>query len=328
MSIQVSVQKQDSFISRVDKPVVIAFGFIVALVLVGSIFFPQILSINYLLQQLHIASFLGLVAAGAMIVILLGHIDLSVPWTLTAAAIASTAIAGGAAGKSWTFAAVPAGLLAGIIVGLFNGLGVAFLRMPSMIWTLGVNFVVLGLCVFYTGGYQPPGRPSELMRFFAVGKLILNIPNALYLWFLVSLVMIFILRRTRLGRYIYAIGNSEKVAYLSGVSTNGVLLFAFIIAGMCNALAGMMLAGYANMAYQAMGEPYLLPAIAGVVLGGTNILGGSGSYLGTIAGVILITLISSMLSVMQIPEAGRQVIYGVVIIAMLLIYGRSQKVQA
>jgi ribose transport system permease protein len=89
-----------------------------------------------------------------------------------------------------------------------------------------------------------------------------------------------------------------------------------------------MLAGYSMKAYQAMGDPYLLPAIAAVVLGGTNILGGRGRYLGTVAGVILIVLLQSILSVMQMPEAYRQVIYGVVIITMLLVYGRGAKVQS
>jgi ribose transport system permease protein len=96
---------------------------------------------------------------------------------------------------------------------------------------------------------------------------------------------------------------------------------------MLSALAGVLLAGYSTKAYQAMGDPYLLPAIAAVVLGGTNILGGRGTYLGTIAGVILITLLQNILSVMQMEEAFRQVIYGAVIIIMLLVYGRGQKVQ-
>jgi ribose transport system permease protein len=94
---------------------------------------------------------------------------------------------------------------------------------------------------------------------------------------------------------------------------------------MCSALAGVLLAGYSTKAYQAMGDPYLLPAIAAVVLGGTHILGGRGSYIGTVAGVILIGLLQSILSVMQMPEAGRQIIYGAVIIVMLLVYGRGEK---
>ena len=96
-------------------------------------------------------------------------------------------------------------------------------------------------------------------------------------------------------------------------------------AGLKRADIDGLLTGYSTKAYQAMGDAYLLPAIAAVVLGGTNILGGSGSYLGTVVGVILITLLQSILSVMQIPEMGRQVIYGVVIISMLLVYGRGRR---
>ena len=102
-------------------------------------------------------------------------------------------------------------------------------------------------------------------------------------------------------------------------------LLCFMIVGACSAAAGVLLTGYSTKAYQAMGDAYQLPAIAAVVLGGTNILGGRGAYLGTVVGVILITLLQSILSVMQMPEMGRQVTYGVVIIAMLLVYGRGRK---
>jgi ribose transport system permease protein len=146
-------------------------------------------------------------------------------------------------------------------------------------------------------------------------------------WLVVGAIIVFMLRRTPLGRYIYAFGNRESATYLSGISTRGVLIACFALAGMLSALAGVLLAGYSTKAYQAMGDPYLLPAIAAVVLGGTNILGGRGTYLGTIAGVILITLLQSILSVMQMEEAFRQVIYGAVIIIMLLVYGRSARVQ-
>jgi ribose transport system permease protein len=134
------------------------------------------------------------------------------------------------------------------------------------------------------------------------------------------------LKRTPLGRYIYAIGNQEGATYLSGVNTRLIIITCFAISGMCSALAGVLLAGYSSKGYQAMGDPYLLPAIAAVVLGGTHILGGRGTYLGTVAGVILISLLASILSVMQMPEAGRQIIYGCVIIFMLLVYGRGQRV--
>jgi len=100
-------------------------------------------------------------------------------------------------------------------------------------------------------------------------------------------------------------------------------MLCFVISGALSAFGGVLLAGYASKAAQSMGDAYLLPSIAAVVLGGTHVLGGRGSYYGTIAGVILITLLQSILSVMQMPEAGRQITYGIVIVAMLLLYGRA-----
>ena len=108
--------------------------------------------------------------------------------------------------------------------------------------------------------------------------------------------------------------------------TRAVLVAAFALCGLCAGLSGVLLAGYSAKAYQGMGDAYLLPAIAAVVIGGTHILGGRGRYAGTVVGTILITLLSSVLSVMQMPEAGRQVIYGVVIVVMLLAYARGQRV--
>jgi len=306
---------------RVDPAVAAAFGCIIALLLIGSLYSTSFLSPEYLLQQLQVASFLGLVATGMMIVILLGHIDLSVPWVMTAGAMMSTAVAGWGNGE-WL--AIPFGILCGAAFGIVNGLGVAYLRIPSMIFTLGINAVAQGLMVLRTGGFAPQDSATRFMHFIATGRSILGIPNALFVWFAVGAAAVFLLSRTSFGRSVYAIGNSERAAYLSGSDTRRVLLLAFTLCGALAGLAGVLLAGYSTKAYQAMGDPYLLPAIAAVVLGGTNILGGRGTYLGTIAGVILITLLQSILSVMQIEESGRQIIYGVVIIAMLLLYGRER----
>ena len=161
------------------------------------------------------------------------------------------------------------------------------------------------------------------MRYIATGFLVPGVPNAVIIWALIGAAAVFVLTRTTFGRSVYAIGNRERAAYLSGVDTRRVVLIAFVVSGGLSAFGGVLLAGYASKAAQSMGDTYLLPSIAAVVLGGTSILGGRGSYLGTVAGVILITLLQSILSVMQMPEAGRQIIYGVVIIAMLLLYGRA-----
>ena len=289
----------------------------VVLLFAGAIHFPQLLGFDYILQQLQIASFLGVIAVGAMIVILLGHIDLSVPWVFGGAAILSTSLSG--SGHDVLIAlAVPAGLLFGAIVGYVNGIGVTVFRIPSMVWTLAVNSMLLGIAVLNTGGFNPKGEASPLMIFIGT-KSILGIPVAFILWMAVVAGLAYLLYRTVYGRYLSSIGYNEKSTYMSGISTNAVVNWAFVIAGTCSALGGVMLAGYANQAYQSMGDPYLLPAIAAVVIGGTSILGGKGTLLGTVGGVLLITVLISILSVVQISEAWRQIIFGCIIILMLLI---------
>ena len=308
-----------------DKPVAISAAFIVLILILGTVYTlatqgtAPLFSPNYLLQQLQTGAFLGIVAAGMMMVILLGHIDLSVPWTLTAAAMMATAVGGDMA--------LPTGIAVGMAVGLINGLGVAYLRIPSMIFTLGVDSVMRGLMVWHTGGFAPQDQATPLMRFLAAEKL-LGIPVAIFVWLFVSVVIVTILGRTAFGRSIYATGNREAAAYLSGIRTRWVIVGAFVISGVCAAIAGILLAGYSTKAYQGMGNAFLLPAIAAVVIGGTRILGGRGRYVGTVVGVTLIVLLNSVLSIMQMPEAGRQVIYGTVIVGMLLVYGRDKQLTA
>ncbi|MCU0828460.1 MAG: ABC transporter permease [Tabrizicola sp.] len=305
-----------------DKPLIIAAGFTLVILLIGTGYTlstqgtAPLLQPTYLLQQLQIGSFLGICAAGLMLVILTGHIDLSIPATLTGAAMIGTAIGG-----PW---AIPAALAFGLVVGLINGAGTAVLRVPSMIFTLGMDTVLRGVTVAQTGGFAPQDQATPLMLALAKDRF-LGIPLALYVWAAVSIVIAFLLARTAFGRSLYAIGTRERAAYLSGIRTRPVIIGAFVASSLCAALAGVLLAGYSAKAYQGMGNAYLLPAIAAVVLGGTNVLGGSGRYIGTLIGVILIVLLNSVLSIMQMPEALRQIIYGVVIVVMLLIYGRGAR---
>jgi len=314
-------ERMPKFVRRADPAVVTAFACILALLVIGSIYSTSFLSPEYLLQQLKVASFLGVIATGMMLVILLGQIDLSVPWVVSSGAMMACAAA--AYGPLGVALAIPFGVLCGVLIGLVNGVGVAYLRIPSMIITLATNAVAQGLMVVYTGGFSPQDSAPEAMRWLATGFLVPGVPNAVIVWAAVGAAMVFVLTRTAFGRSVYAIGNRERAAYLSGINTRRIVLIAFAVSGGLSAFGGVLLAGYASKAAQSMGDAYLLPAIAAVVLGGTSILGGRGSYLGTVAGVILITLLQSILSVMQMPEAGRQITYGVVIVVMLLLYGRA-----
>ncbi len=311
-----------NFSKPADRPLIIALLTTFVILMVGTAYTlttqgtAPLLTPSYLLQQLQIGSFLGICAAGMMMVVLLGHIDLSVPWTMTAAAMMATSVGG-----PW---AIPAGLAVGLAVGLLNGFGVSFLRIPSMIFTLGVDSVLRGLMVAHTGGFAPQTKASPLMRYLAADTF-LGIPVAIFVWVFVSILIAAILTKTGFGKSIYAVGVKESAAYLSGIRTRRVIVGSFVASALCASTAGVLLAGYSAKAYQDMGTPYLLPAIAAVVLGGTHILGGRGRYLGTLIGATLIVFLNSVLSIMQMPESYRQIIYGVVIITMLLVYGRGKQ---
>jgi ribose transport system permease protein len=315
-----------TLIRGLDNSVLVSVVAIGVILVVGSLYLPAFLTPVYLILQLRIASFLGVVAAGAMVVILLGHIDLSIPWVMTAAAMVATTLVG--LGGPWPALAIPGGLAVGLVVGLLNGIGVGYLRLPSMILTLAVNAVLLGLAVLYTGGFAPQTRASALMRALGKDSFAFGVPNILWVWLVVSIAILLLLRATAFGRAVYAIGNRERAAYLSGIRTSRTVVWCFVLSGVMSALGGVLLAGRLDQSYQGMGDEYLLPAIAAVVLGGTNILGGRGSYLGTVAGVLVISLLASVLSVMQMPEASRRIIYGVVIMAMLLVHGRGARADA
>ena len=188
------------------------------LLVFGSLYSTSFLSPEYLLQQLKVASFLGVIATGMMLVILLGQIDLSVPWTVAIGAMMATAAAGFGARSAYVLA-IPFGILCGMLVGFVNGIGVAYLRIPSMIITLATNAVAQGLMVVYTGGFSPQDSATAAMRWMVTGSLVPGVPNA----------------DDDLGGprcsdgvradphhlrpSVYAIGNRERAAYLSGVDT-------------------------------------------------------------------------------------------------------------
>src|SRR5690349_21902455 len=195
---------------RFDPAVAWAFGCVALVLVVGSLYSRSFLSPEYLLQQLKVASFLGVISTGAMIVILLGQIDLSVPWVVATGGMMATAATGW--GPIGTAMAIPIGIACGISLGLVNGLGVAVLRLPSMVVTLAVNAVAQGLMVVHTGGFSPQASSSPAMRFIATGDTLFGIPNALVVWALVGACAVFLLTRTTFGRTVYAIGNRERAA--------------------------------------------------------------------------------------------------------------------
>ncbi|MDQ2652672.1 MAG: ABC transporter permease [Chloroflexota bacterium] len=316
-----SPAQQTSWFTQ-NRAYLVPYLLIAILLAAAAIRAPGFVSPGNLTQQLALASYLGIIAGGQTLVILTGGIDLSVAWNLNLSAILLTQLS--------TQMPVPAAaaiaLGAASFVGLVNGLGVAYLRIPSLVMTLGMNAVLAGYTLVFTNG-TPQGEAPQFARDLAVGRIGGALPWALVFWALFSIGLVFLLRRTIYGKRLYAIGNNVKASYLSGVPVRRVLVATYVLCGLSAGLGGVMLTGYSQQSYLGMGDAYVLPAIAAVVVGGTSILGGSGGYIGTIAGAITIVLLQNVLQIVGIKPAGQQILYGLIILLMLFVYGRNARVR-
>jgi ribose transport system permease protein len=304
------------------RATLIPYGLIVLLLAIAALRTPDFVTPSNLRQQLVLASYLGIIAAGETIVILIGGIDLSVAWNLNFSAILLTQLS---TEHSLTWG-VAAALGSAALVGLVNGLGVAFLRIPSLVMTLGMNAVLAGLTLVYTNG-SPQGDAPGFAKSLAVGRIGGVVPWALLFWLVFSTALIFLLRRTVFGRRLYAIGNNTPAAFLSGVPVRQVVVAAYALCGLCAGIGAMLLTGYSSQSYLGMGDRFVLQAIAAVVIGGTSILGGSGGYGGTIAGAITVVLLENTLQIIGVRPAGQNILYGLIILLMLFVYGRGQRVR-
>jgi ribose transport system permease protein len=299
---------------REERGTVLAFAAAIALVIAGGIYRPSFVQPENLATLLLLASFIGIAAAGQTFVVLIGGIDLSVPWVLNAMAILLTTMSLGQNERAWW--AVPLALLAGAMVGALNGLGIVLFEIPPVVMTLAMNGIMEGLVLGLTGGFTCNAcnsyAPPAVVWLFT-GKPIPGVANGLLLWALIAV-----------GVGIYALGNNARATYLSGIDTRAVTVIVYALSGFFAGIAGFGLAAFGQQATLGMGDPFLFDSIAAVVIGGASILGGKGNYWGSVAGAIFLIVLRSVLQEYNIGEAGRSIASGVVILIALLLYGRQR----
>jgi ribose transport system permease protein len=293
-----------------NRLIVLSYVAMIVLLLVTSRFSPGFLSESNLRSTIILAAFVGIVALGQTFVIIGGGIDLSLPWVLNSAAILMTLAANGQdAPLIWV---IPLMILAGAGIGLINGVGVAVFGVPPIIMTLATNVILQGLILVYTGGSPTPGAPP-LIQYLAVGRAGPT-PVIALIWAALAIIAWILLSRAAFGRYLYALGTSRTVAEYSGVPTLRTMLLTYIISGATAAIGGMLLTGYSGQAYLGMGDPYLFTSIAAVAIGGASILGGSGHYIGTIAGALVLTVLGGLLPALNLSSGALLIVYGAVIL--------------
>jgi ribose transport system permease protein len=271
---------------------------------------------------LRLAVFLGVIAAGQTLVIASGGegIDLSAGAVVTLTAIVAYTIVNGQNEN------VPLALLAvvvvGALVGLANGIGIMFLRISPLVMTLGMAGVVTGLILVLTHG-SVTGAIAPIMTQLIARPVFLGIPGAIIIWVIFGALMWLLLQRTTFGKNLFAIGTNRVTARLSGVNVTGMVLGTYALAGLLAGLGGFLVVGNTGVVHIRIGDPFLFPSIAAVAVGGTLLSGGKGSYFGTMAGALVLTLITSLLTTMQMPESVREMVLGATLLIMISIYGRE-----
>ena len=288
------------------------FAFAVAAALFGVVLAskPAILDVDNLRSLSTQASFIGMAALGQTIVIITGGIDLSIPWVMTTCALLlGTLVGGDSAALVW---ALPLTLCFAALIGLVNGCGVALLGISPIIMTLAMNTVLLGGSAIINEN-QSEVLPTAIQDLSSHGVGPVSIDVAC--WIAAGVAVTVVLAMSGLGRRLYAVGANPRVAMFSGVNVAATKIVAYVISAVSAACAGIMVAGFGGQVSGGLGDPYLFSSVAAVAVGGAAITGGSGNYVGTVAGTCVLVCLATLLPILGLSSATLSIIYGVAILA-------------
>jgi ribose transport system permease protein len=299
-----------------DHPLVPLLVLLVLLVVVLQILRPGIVNERWIGNTVKFAIPLAMLAACQTLTMLTGGIDLSVG---TVATVAAFVLATQAVSLDPALAALVA-VLPALAVGVVNGIGVGVFRVHPLIMTLGTSLIATGCLQVYqrtviaTGAKVPPG-----LSWLATG-VTYGVPNALLLFVPVAAFVLFLLNRTGFGRLLYAVGDNERAARLSGVHYWQVILALYVLSALIASIMGLLYIGLIRAPSLSLAEPLVLPSVAAAVIGGTSIFGGRGGYAGTIVGALILTVLTTLLTILQMPEGVRRILYGAIILFVTAAY--------
>jgi ribose transport system permease protein len=291
--------------------IILALTFLVT-GLVDSYFF-SIPSIGITLQ---LAAPLGLLAAGQTIVMLTGGIDLSLAMIATGAAYIVSVKS-----ESGLLISLAYALIFCVIVGAVNGIAVGVFGVNPLIMTLSMSAILIGVFTVGVSTFlRGSSRMPDLLITASSGLILDPITWPLIIWIIVGGFVHFSLTRTGFGRVIYAIGDNAKAARLAGVKVWQVQIAAYVSCAILGGMAGIMLGGQSGAVAISLANSYLLPSVAAVVIGGTSIMGGMGSYSGSVMGALILSVLSYLLATLNSSEAFKQLVYGGIVLALAWVY--------
>jgi ribose transport system permease protein len=302
-----------------DRPLIPLLGLLAILVLILQLARPGIVSPEWLGVTMRAAIPLAILAGCQTLAMLTGGIDLSVGAVASMAAFVMATLAT----EQGAIIAVAVGLAAAALAGAVNGVGVGVFKVHPLIMTLGMGLVILGLTsVYQLAMVQSPVDVPDAIEWLGSETTLTFLPNNLLVYVPIAALIIIGLRRSGYGRLLFAVGDNPIAARLSGARVWQVLVALYIISAVLAALAGFLVAGLVKTATIQLVEESVLPSVAAAVIGGTSIMGGRGGYAGTIVGALILTVLTTLLTVLDMPEAAKQILFGLIIVAVAAAYTR------
>lgn len=302
-----------------------AFAVAAILHLIGTALIPGFSSPFAIRAILVLAALLAVASIGQTLVVILGGIDLSIPFVIGFANVVAAQLYG----QGWDFTLVC--LLVGVmafVIGGVNGLISRTLDIHPLIVTLGIGMIVQGLVLLWTRGFPTGSAPPAVSAFVSIGGSVgpLPVPWLVPCVAVLTVVIVLVLARTPYGRRLYALGSNPGAAPLALIDPVRMWVATYAISAFFAAVTGVLLLGFTGSAYGDVGQPYLFQTIAAVVVGGAALVGGRGSYLGTVAGVLVLTEINTLLIGLGFQPAAVQAALGLIIVVLVSLYGRERHV--
>lgn len=297
---------------------ILAFAALIILIIAFSIASPNFLQFRNVVGIFLATAVNGILALGVTFVIISAGIDLSIGTVMTFASVITAVLI--------TNLGLPipvgvlGGILAGALAGMINGVVIAKMKVPSFVATLGMMYMAKGLALIISELKPIYFTDTPEFRDIATGSMVgavvpgFEIPNAVLILFGSAILGSFILFKTVLGRYTFALGSNEEATRLSGVNVDFWKIAVYTVSGVYAGIAGVVIASRLNSAQPALGQGYELDAIAAVVIGGTSLSGGSGSIMGTIIGAFVISVLTNGLRILSVPQEWQIVVTGAIII--------------
>ena len=301
-----------------DRPLVPLIILLVILVVILQILRPGIVNERWIANTIKFAIPLAILAGCQTMTMLTGGIDLSVGTVATMSAfIMATQIVNQDPAVAFLLAMMPA-----VLIGLVNGIGVGVFRVHPLIMTLGTSLIGTGCLQVYQRTVIASGaKIPDFLAWLGTG-VTWGFPNALLLFIPLAALIVFTLARTGFGRLLYAVGDNEHATRLSGVQYWQVITALYVTSSLLAGITGLLYIGLIKAPSLSLAEPLVLPSVAAAVIGGTSIFGGRGGYTGTIVGALILTVLTTLLTILQMPEGARRILFGLIVLFVTAAYLR------